>query len=132
MLVNSIQNGLYVRRMIIKPNDQNCTPRVAESTHEQTDDELAEKKQSKWKLMIRLFRLFSWVFQKTSMLQIKKLSGSMNGKILALQAGNRLNLTIINVNQNGNGNVVAAQAEDNGNGNNGNQIRCYNCRGVSH
>ncbi|GJT13428.1 integrase, catalytic region, zinc finger, CCHC-type containing protein [Tanacetum coccineum] len=31
-----------------------------------------------------------------------------------------------------NGNVVAAQAEGNGNGNNGNQIWCYNCRGLGH
>ncbi|GJS60491.1 hypothetical protein Tco_0655275 [Tanacetum coccineum] len=30
----------------------------------------------------------------------------------------------------GNGNVVAARAEGNANGNNGNQIRCYNCRGL--
>ncbi|GJR86185.1 ribonuclease H-like domain-containing protein [Tanacetum coccineum] len=37
-----------------------------------------------------------------------------------------------NANQNGNGNVVAARAEGNGNGNNGNQIRCYNCRGMGH
>ncbi|GJX20129.1 hypothetical protein Tco_0222806 [Tanacetum coccineum] len=35
-----------------------------------------------------------------------------------------------NTNQNRNGNIVAAQAEGNGNGNNGNQIRCYNCRGL--
>ncbi|GKA78655.1 hypothetical protein Tco_0785192 [Tanacetum coccineum] len=35
-------------------------------------------------------------------------------------------------NQNGNGNVVAARAEGNANGNNGNQIRCYNCRGLGH
>ncbi|GJX68610.1 retrovirus-related pol polyprotein from transposon TNT 1-94 [Tanacetum coccineum] len=34
--------------------------------------------------------------------------------------------------QNGNGNVVAAWAEGNANGNNGNQIRCYNCRGLGH
>ncbi|GJV88010.1 retrovirus-related pol polyprotein from transposon TNT 1-94 [Tanacetum coccineum] len=34
--------------------------------------------------------------------------------------------------QNGNGNVVAARAEGNANGNNGNQIRCYNCRGLGH
>ncbi|GJS46217.1 retrovirus-related pol polyprotein from transposon TNT 1-94 [Tanacetum coccineum] len=34
--------------------------------------------------------------------------------------------------QNGNGNVVAARAEGNTNGNNGNQIRCYNCRGLGH
>ncbi|GKB83110.1 retrovirus-related pol polyprotein from transposon TNT 1-94 [Tanacetum coccineum] len=37
-----------------------------------------------------------------------------------------------NVNQNGNGNVVATRAGVNGNGNNGNQIRCYNCRGLGH
>ncbi|GKE68004.1 retrovirus-related pol polyprotein from transposon TNT 1-94 [Tanacetum coccineum] len=37
-----------------------------------------------------------------------------------------------NANHNGNGNVVAARAEGNGNGNNGNQIRCYNCRGLGH
>nr|GEZ95929.1 hypothetical protein [Tanacetum cinerariifolium] len=34
-------------------------------------------------------------------------------------------------NQNGNGNIVAARAEGNANGNNGNQIRCYNCRGLA-
>ncbi|GKA91749.1 retrovirus-related pol polyprotein from transposon TNT 1-94 [Tanacetum coccineum] len=32
----------------------------------------------------------------------------------------------------GNGNVVAARAEGNAPGNNGNQIRCYNCRGLGH
>ncbi|GJQ90071.1 retrovirus-related pol polyprotein from transposon TNT 1-94 [Tanacetum coccineum] len=32
----------------------------------------------------------------------------------------------------GNGNVVAARAEGNTPGNNGNQIRCYNCRGLGH
>ncbi|GKC78893.1 reverse transcriptase domain-containing protein [Tanacetum coccineum] len=35
-------------------------------------------------------------------------------------------------NQNGNGNVVASRTEGNANGNNGNQIRCYNCRGLGH
>ncbi|GKC43760.1 hypothetical protein Tco_1061482 [Tanacetum coccineum] len=34
--------------------------------------------------------------------------------------------------QNGNGNVVAAWAEGNANGNNGNQIRCYNYKGLGH
>nr|GEX00039.1 hypothetical protein [Tanacetum cinerariifolium] len=37
-----------------------------------------------------------------------------------------------NANLNGNGNVVAARAEGNPAGPNGNQIRCYNCRGVGH
>nr|GEU56959.1 hypothetical protein [Tanacetum cinerariifolium] len=35
-----------------------------------------------------------------------------------------------NQNQIGNGNLVAARAEGNAVGQNGNQIRCYNCRGV--
>nr|GEX63796.1 hypothetical protein [Tanacetum cinerariifolium] len=35
-------------------------------------------------------------------------------------------------NQNGNGNLVVARAEGNTTGHNGNQIRCYNCRGVGH
>nr|GEZ41198.1 hypothetical protein [Tanacetum cinerariifolium] len=37
-----------------------------------------------------------------------------------------------NQNQIGNGNLVAARAEGNAVGQNGNQIRCYNCRGVGH
>nr|GEU46398.1 copia protein [Tanacetum cinerariifolium] len=37
-----------------------------------------------------------------------------------------------NVNQIGNGNLVAVHAEENAAGHNGNQIRCYNCRGVGH
>nr|GEW86578.1 hypothetical protein [Tanacetum cinerariifolium] len=39
---------------------------------------------------------------------------------------------IANQNPNRNGNVIAARAENNVNGNNGNQIRCYNCRGLGH
>nr|GEU50653.1 retrovirus-related Pol polyprotein from transposon TNT 1-94 [Tanacetum cinerariifolium] len=39
-----------------------------------------------------------------------------------------------NINQkpNGNGNLVAVRSEGNETGHNGNQIRCYNCRGVGH
>nr|GFC57047.1 hypothetical protein [Tanacetum cinerariifolium] len=37
-----------------------------------------------------------------------------------------------NQNQIGNGNLVATRAEGNAAGQNGNQIRCYNCRGVGH
>nr|GFC95878.1 hypothetical protein [Tanacetum cinerariifolium] len=37
-----------------------------------------------------------------------------------------------NQNQIGNGNLVAARAERNAAGQNGNQIRCYNCRGIGH
>nr|GFD05453.1 hypothetical protein [Tanacetum cinerariifolium] len=35
-----------------------------------------------------------------------------------------------NQNQIGNGNLVAVHAEENAAGHNGNQIRCYNCRGI--
>nr|GEW97408.1 hypothetical protein [Tanacetum cinerariifolium] len=37
-----------------------------------------------------------------------------------------------NQNLNGNGNLIAAHAEGNATGHNGNQIRCYNCRGVGY
>nr|GFA71530.1 hypothetical protein [Tanacetum cinerariifolium] len=42
------------------------------------------------------------------------------------------NDVIGNQNQIGNGNLVATRAEGNVTGQNGNQIRCYNCRGVGH
>nr|GFC18336.1 hypothetical protein [Tanacetum cinerariifolium] len=42
------------------------------------------------------------------------------------------NDVIGNQNQIGNGNLVAARAEGNAAGQNGNQIRCYNCRGIGH
>ncbi|GKA89792.1 hypothetical protein Tco_0811604, partial [Tanacetum coccineum] len=50
--------------------------------------------------------------------------GNQNGLIVVLG--------IANQNPNRNGNVVAARAEGNANGNNGNQIRCYNYRGLGH
>nr|GEY63402.1 hypothetical protein [Tanacetum cinerariifolium] len=50
--------------------------------------------------------------------------GNQNGLIGVQGNGNQ--------NQIGNGNLVAARAEGNAVGQNGNQIRCYNCRGVGH
>ncbi|GJW17037.1 hypothetical protein Tco_0024473 [Tanacetum coccineum] len=50
--------------------------------------------------------------------------------------GNQNGLIVVpgipNQNPNGNGNVVAARAEGDMIGTNGNQIRCYNCRGLGH
>nr|GEU58384.1 copia protein [Tanacetum cinerariifolium] len=50
--------------------------------------------------------------------------------------GNQNGLIVVpvnaNQNPNGNGNLVAARAECNATGHNGNQIRCYNCRGLGH
>nr|GFB70028.1 hypothetical protein [Tanacetum cinerariifolium] len=55
---------------------------------------------------------------------------------LGLQnVGNQNRLIVVpgiaNQNPNGNGNLVAARAEGNVTGNNGNQIRCYNYRGLA-
>nr|GFC62343.1 hypothetical protein [Tanacetum cinerariifolium] len=50
--------------------------------------------------------------------------GNQNGLIGVQGNGNQ--------NQIGNGNLVAARAEGNAAGQNGNQIRCYNCRGLGH
>nr|GEW57070.1 hypothetical protein [Tanacetum cinerariifolium] len=50
--------------------------------------------------------------------------GNQNGLIIISR--------IANQNPNRNGNLVAARAEGNVTGNNGNQIRCYNCRGLGH
>nr|GEV21522.1 zinc finger BED domain-containing protein RICESLEEPER 2 [Tanacetum cinerariifolium] len=46
--------------------------------------------------------------------------------------GNQNGVIVVpgNGNQNGNGNLVAARAKGNAAGQNGNQIRCYNCRGI--
>ncbi|GJU87250.1 hypothetical protein Tco_1294796 [Tanacetum coccineum] len=43
LLYNSILNGPYVRRMIAEPGDPDREVPVAETFHEQTDDELTEK-----------------------------------------------------------------------------------------
>nr|GFC86362.1 hypothetical protein [Tanacetum cinerariifolium] len=51
--------------------------------------------------------------------------------------GNQVNQNVVQNprvqnNQFGNGNLVVARAEGNVAGQNGNQIRCYNCKGVGH
>nr|GEX34903.1 copia protein [Tanacetum cinerariifolium] len=52
--------------------------------------------------------------------------GNQNGLIFVLEIANP------NTNQIRNGNVVVARDEGNANRDNGNQIRCYNCRGLGH
>nr|GEW91587.1 hypothetical protein [Tanacetum cinerariifolium] len=73
--------------------------------------------------------------------------GNLNGYNAVQNVGNQVaqNLRVQNIgnqngligvpgngNQNRNANLVAARAEGNAAGHNGNQIRCYNCRGVGH
>nr|GFC73989.1 hypothetical protein [Tanacetum cinerariifolium] len=57
-----------------------------------------------------------------------------NPRVQNVRNQNSLNGVQGNGNQNQirNGNLVAARAEGNATGQNGNQIRCYNCRGVGH
>ncbi|GJZ81807.1 hypothetical protein Tco_0646801 [Tanacetum coccineum] len=43
LLENFILHSPYVRRMIIEPDDPDRQPPVAESTHEQSNDELTDK-----------------------------------------------------------------------------------------
>nr|GEX09683.1 hypothetical protein [Tanacetum cinerariifolium] len=47
LLVNSIKNGPYVRRMIHELGDPNSVPPIAKSTLDQTYDELIEKETAK-------------------------------------------------------------------------------------
>nr|GFA70476.1 hypothetical protein [Tanacetum cinerariifolium] len=51
-------------------------------------------------------------------------AGNLNGYNAVQNVGNQ--------NQIGNGNLVAVRTEGNAAGHNGNQLRCYNCRGVGH
>nr|GEY45906.1 retrovirus-related Pol polyprotein from transposon TNT 1-94 [Tanacetum cinerariifolium] len=53
---------------------------------------------------------------------------------MQLVGGNGENQFRYNANQNlnGDGNIIRARAKGNAAGHNGNQIRCYNCRGVGH
>ncbi|GJW77550.1 retrovirus-related pol polyprotein from transposon TNT 1-94 [Tanacetum coccineum] len=56
-----------------------------------------------------------------------QIAGNLNGYNAVQNVGN-----LIVQKANGNGNVIAARAEGNRNRNNGNQIKCYNCRGMGH
>nr|GFD11174.1 hypothetical protein [Tanacetum cinerariifolium] len=64
--------------------------------------------------------------------QFRQYAGQNVGNLNGDQ--NRLIVVSGNANQNpnGNGNLVAACAEGNATRHNGNQIRCYNCRGLGH
>nr|GEV57873.1 hypothetical protein [Tanacetum cinerariifolium] len=116
LIYHSIINGPYVKRIILKPCDQNREVLVNETFHEQTDDELTEKELKQVKT-----DKCRWL---EAMVGISL--DSMLGRMLGIRMG------ITNQNPNGNGNVVTARAEGNVIGNNGNQIRCYNCKGLGH
>nr|GEV74178.1 hypothetical protein [Tanacetum cinerariifolium] len=67
--------------------------------------------------------------------QMRMVGGNGRNQFRQYAGQNARNLTGYNDaigNQIGNGNLVAARTERNATGQNGNQIRCYNCRGVGH
>nr|GEY40486.1 hypothetical protein [Tanacetum cinerariifolium] len=108
LIHNSIINGLYVRRMNPEPGDTNQEVPVNKTFRVQTDDELTEKE----------------------LKQIEADDQAIHTILLGLPE-DIYTAVDRNVNQTGNGNLVVAHAEENAAGHNGNQIRCYNCRGVA-
>ncbi|GJY27307.1 ribonuclease H-like domain-containing protein [Tanacetum coccineum] len=146
LIYNSIMNGPYVRRMIHEPGDADREVPVNETFHKQTDDELIEKElkqveaddQAIQTIILGLpediyavvdscetaQEIWNQVVHNAIQNPGVQNVGNHNGLIVVLG--------IANQNPNRNGNVVAARAEGNVIGNNGNQIRCYNCRGLGH
>nr|GEW52858.1 retrovirus-related Pol polyprotein from transposon TNT 1-94 [Tanacetum cinerariifolium] len=148
LIHNSIINCPYVRRMIPELGDPNREVPVNETFHVQTDDELTEKKLKQIEaddqaIQTILFGLPKDIYaavdscETTQEIWLRNLNGYNNVQLLRFQnAGNQNGLIGVpgnaNQNLNGNGNLVAAHAEGNATGHNGNQIRCYNYRGVGH
>ncbi|GJU57526.1 integrase, catalytic region, zinc finger, CCHC-type containing protein [Tanacetum coccineum] len=140
LIYNSIMNGPYVRRMIPEPGDPNREVPVPDMFHEQTDDELTEAEikqmeaddQAIQTILLGLSEdiyaaIDSCETAQEICLRVQQMMkvqnpGVQNGVIVVPEIAN----------QNGNGNVVATRAEGNANENNGNQIRCYNCKGLGH
>nr|GEU62760.1 hypothetical protein [Tanacetum cinerariifolium] len=69
--------------------------------------------------------------QDRQMQMVRGNEGSQFRQYVGHNAGNPAGYNDVIWNQIGNGNLVAARAEGNAAGKNGNQIRCYNCRGVA-
>ncbi|GKD54721.1 Rho GTPase-activating protein REN1-like protein isoform X1 [Tanacetum coccineum] len=70
--------------------------------------------------------------QDRQMQMVKDNCGNQFRQYVGQFAGNKNEYNAIQNVRNQNGNVVATRAEGNANRNNGNQIRCYNCKGLGH
>ncbi|GJV35444.1 retrovirus-related pol polyprotein from transposon TNT 1-94 [Tanacetum coccineum] len=156
LIYNSIMNGPYVMRMVPEPGDPDHEVPVAKTFHEQTDDELTEKEVKQMEaddqaIQIILIGLPEYIYAAVDSCETAqeiwlRVQQMMKGSDIRIQdkkakfskSGCSEGLIVVprianlNANQIRNGNVVAVRAEGNGNGNNGNQIRCYNCRGLGH
>ncbi|GJW53600.1 hypothetical protein Tco_1388736 [Tanacetum coccineum] len=103
--------------MIPKPSDPDRIVPVAETFHEQTNDELTEKEVNQMEaddqaIQIILMGLPEDIYVAVDSCKTAQEIWLHNGLIVVPGISN------LNANQIGNGNVVAARAEDNGNGNN--------------
>nr|GEY14977.1 hypothetical protein [Tanacetum cinerariifolium] len=116
LIHNSIINGPYVRRMIPEPDIY-----VAVDSCETTQEIWLRVQQMRKGPDIGIQEKKAKLFNEWERIQNV---GNQNGQIVV--PGNA------NQNPNGNGNLVAARAGGNATGHNGNQIRCYNYRGVGH
>nr|GEV46724.1 reverse transcriptase domain-containing protein [Tanacetum cinerariifolium] len=144
LIHNSILNGPYVRKMIPEPSDANREITVTETFHLQTDDELSNYLQQPMTnpkditdpttamnmaltLMAKAFKLN----YSTPTNNNKRFSSNPRNRQIAqpgMNMGQDRQMQMVGRN----GNLVAARAEGNAARKNGNQIRCYNCRGVGH
>nr|GEV81398.1 hypothetical protein [Tanacetum cinerariifolium] len=121
LIYNSIINGPYVRRMIPELGDPNREVLVNETFHVHTDDGLTRKELTQIEaddqaIQIILLGLPEDIYAAVVQNAVQNV-GNQNGLIVVPE--------IANQNLNGNGNLVASRAE-------GNQIRCYNCKGLGH
>nr|GEY92359.1 hypothetical protein [Tanacetum cinerariifolium] len=107
-------------------SDTNREVPVNETFHVQTDDALNEKELKQIEvddqaIQTILLNLPEDIYAAVDSCETAQEIWLRNGLIGVLG----------NANLNGNGNLVAARAEGNAVRHNGNQIRCYNCRGVA-
>nr|GEX44049.1 hypothetical protein [Tanacetum cinerariifolium] len=151
LIHNSIINGLYVRRMIPEPGDTHPEVPVNETFHVQTDDELTEKElkqieaddQAIQTILLGLFEDIYAAVDKDFIKpanrkiaqpgmnmgqdrQMQMVGGNGENQVRQYDGQNVGNLNGYNAVQN------TARAKGNETGHNGNQIRCYNCRGVGY
>nr|GEX99127.1 hypothetical protein [Tanacetum cinerariifolium] len=144
LIHNSILNGPYVRRMIDEPCDAERDVNVNETFHEQTDDKLSERElkqieaddQAIQTILLSLPEdIYAVVDSCKTAQEIWLLTKDLHTADYTqlydfLKYNQKENDGIQN--QIENGNLVAVRAEGNATRHNGNQIRCYNCRGVGH
>nr|GEV67461.1 Gag-Pol polyprotein [Tanacetum cinerariifolium] len=154
LIHNSILNGPYVRKMIREPGDANrdiTTKDLHTADYTQLYDFLKYNQKENYlqqpmpnpeditdptttmnmalALMAKAFKLN---YSTPTNNNQRILSNPRNRQIAqpGQNTGNPAGYNDVIGNQIGNGNLVVARTEGNATGQNGNQIRCYNCRGV--